>query len=65
MFLYFFKYKWRQPEEATLHNTNTQQTSPHGDGAACPSSGVDLMNPHHPTDKQPCSCISEATNKGF
>ena len=37
----------------------------HGDGAARPSSGMDLMNSHRPSGAWPCLCSSEATVKGF
>ena len=29
----------------------------HGGGAANPSSGVDLINPHHPRGGRPCTCL--------
>ena len=49
------------------HTTQTHNKHHHhGGGAANPSSGIDLMNPHHTRGGQPFTCVfSEADAEGF
>jgi hypothetical protein len=41
-------------QSTTIQTTNKHHH--HGDKAACPSSGVDLMIPRRPRGKPPCAC---------
>ncbi len=46
--------------DVTSQSTTTQTTNTHhhlGDGAARPSSGMDLMNPLRPSGGRPCACL--------
>jgi hypothetical protein len=52
-----FYIQWSR--DITSQSTTTQTTNKHhhyGDGAAHPSSGVDLMMPHQPRGGRPCIC---------
>jgi hypothetical protein len=52
-----FYIRWSR--DVTSQSTTTQRTNKHhhhGDGAARPSSGVDLMIPHQPRGRRPCAC---------
>ena len=54
------KFYIRWSHDITRQSTTTQITNKHhhhGDGAACPSSGVDSMNPHRLSGGRPCSCL--------
>ncbi len=58
LFLYHFYIQWSR--DVTSQSTTTQTTNKHhhhGDGAARPSSGVDLMIPRRPSGEQPCTFI--------
>jgi hypothetical protein len=60
MFLYFFISKERedQKRKRPQHTTQTHNKHHHhSGGAACPSSGMDLMNPHCPRGGRPCAFI--------
>jgi hypothetical protein len=50
----------RWSHDITSPSTTTQETTNkhhhHGDGAACPSSGMDSMIPHHLRGGRPCAC---------
>ncbi len=57
-FYTIFYIRWAR--DITSQSTSTQTTYKdhhHGDGAACPSSGVDSMNPRPPSGKRPCAFI--------
>ncbi len=52
-----FYIRWSR--DITSQSTTTQTTNKHhhhGDGAACPSSSVDLMIPRRPRGGRPCAC---------
>ncbi len=58
MFWYFLHTsdnKQKRPHHTTIQTNNKYHH--HGDGAACPSSGVDSMNPCRPSGERPCACI--------
>ncbi len=44
---------WRHGLSTTAQTNNKHHH--HGDGAICPSSGVDSMNPRHPSGGRPCT----------
>ncbi len=56
-FCTYFYIQWSR--DVTSQSTTTLTTNKHhhhGDGAARPSSGVELMIPHHPRSRRPCIC---------
>ncbi len=58
LFLYHFYIQWAcgiMIQFTTTKTTNKHHH--HGDGAACPSSGMDSMNPHRPGNGWPCAFI--------
>ncbi len=60
LFLYHFLRTMTLTDESQVARPYKKHTRPckhhhHGGRAACPSSGVDLMNPHHQRGGRPCA----------
>jgi hypothetical protein len=58
LFLYHFLHRMSSWHCESVHNnTNSNNHHHHGDGATCPSSGVDSMNTRCLSGGQPCTCV--------
>jgi hypothetical protein len=55
--LFLYRFLLTLSSESIHNNTNTHEHQQHGGGAACPSSGVDLMIPCRPRGGRPCTYI--------
>ncbi len=63
LILYHFLHMMITSSSATTQTTNKHHK--HGDGAACPASGVDSMNLRRPSGGRLVYSFSEAAVEGF